>query len=100
MTARVAMPARVNHDHDGAGRLPGAAGHHPVRPVPGADQHRLARAVRHTDGGGRRMRAWAWLLALTAALAARLRSDDPERGDVPGWGVVTGRTAGLGLRLP
>lgn len=26
---------------------------------------------------------------------ARVRGDDPERGDVPGWVMVTIRTAGL-----
>ena len=45
------------------------------------------------------MRAWAWLLALTAALAARLRSGDPERGDVPGWVMITVMTAALVLAI-
>jgi hypothetical protein len=31
------------------------------------------------------MRAYAFLIAALAALAARLRGDDAERGDVPGW---------------
>ena len=45
------------------------------------------------------MRAWAWLLALTAALAVRLRSGDPERGDVPGWVMITVMTAALVLAI-
>ena len=45
------------------------------------------------------MRAWAWLLALTAALAERLRSGDPERGDVPGWVMITVMTAALVLAI-
>ena len=45
------------------------------------------------------MRAWAWLLALTAALAARLHSGDPERGDVPGWVMITVMTAALVLAI-
>ena len=45
------------------------------------------------------MRAWAWLLALTAAVAARLRSGDPERGDVPGWVMITVMTAALVLAI-
>jgi hypothetical protein len=45
------------------------------------------------------MRAWTWLLALTAALAARLRSGDPERGDVPGWVMITVMTAALVLAI-
>lgn len=30
---------------------------------------------------------------------ARLRADDPERGDVPGWVLVTLMTAGLVVAL-
>jgi uncharacterized membrane protein YhdT len=49
------------------------------------------------------MRAWAWLLtmtmALTRAVAARLRDDDPERGDVPGWVMITVMTAALVLAI-
>ncbi len=45
------------------------------------------------------MRALAWLLMLTAALAARLREDDPERGDVPGWVMITVMTAALVLAI-
>lgn len=49
------------------------------------------------------MRAWAWLLTLTMtltrAVAARLRDDDPERGDVPGWVMITVMTAALVLAI-
>jgi hypothetical protein len=49
------------------------------------------------------MRAWAWLptttMVLTRAAAARLRDDDPERGDVPGWVMITVMTAALVLAI-
>ncbi len=45
------------------------------------------------------MRAWAWLLMTAAAVAARLREDDPERGDVPGWVMITVMTAALVLAI-
>jgi hypothetical protein len=45
------------------------------------------------------MRAWAWLLTTAAAVAARLREDDPERGDVPGWVMITVMTAALVLAI-
>ena len=45
------------------------------------------------------MRAWAWLMTLTAVLAAQLRSSDPERGDVPGWVMITVMTAALVLAI-
>ena len=45
------------------------------------------------------MRAHAFLLAALAALAARLREDDPERGDVPGWVMITVMTAALVLAI-
>jgi hypothetical protein len=45
------------------------------------------------------MRAYAFLLAALAALAARLRGDDPERGDVPGWVMITVMTAALVLAI-
>ncbi|MBM7807664.1 hypothetical protein JOD57_003501 [Geodermatophilus bullaregiensis] len=45
------------------------------------------------------MRAWAWLVAIGAVLAARLRSSDPERGDVPGWVMITVMTAALVLAI-
>ncbi|WP_448642797.1 hypothetical protein [Geodermatophilus sp. URMC 63] len=41
------------------------------------------------------MAAWAWVLTLTA----RLREDDPERGDVPGWVMITVMTAALVLAI-
>ena len=45
------------------------------------------------------MRAYAYLLAALAALTARLREDDPERGDVPGWVMITVMTAALVLAI-
>jgi hypothetical protein len=45
------------------------------------------------------MRVWALLLAAVAALAARVRGDDPERGDVPGWVMITVMTAALVLAI-
>jgi hypothetical protein len=45
------------------------------------------------------MRVWAILLAAVAALAARVRGDDPERGDVPGWVMITVMTAALVLAI-
>jgi hypothetical protein len=45
------------------------------------------------------MRAYAFLIAATAALAARVRGDDPERGDVPGWVMITVMTAALVLAI-
>ncbi|KGH45500.1 hypothetical protein IN07_17635 [Modestobacter caceresii] len=45
------------------------------------------------------MRAYAFLLTALAALAARLREDDPERGDVPGWVMITVMTAALVLAI-
>jgi hypothetical protein len=45
------------------------------------------------------MRAHAFLIATLAALAARLRGDDPERGDVPGWVMITVMTAALVLAI-
>jgi hypothetical protein len=38
---------------------------------------------------------WAALLAL----AGRVRGDDPERGDVPGWVMITVMTAALVLAI-
>lgn len=38
-------------------------------------------------------------LATTAAVRLRSRLDDPERGDVPGWVLVTLMTAGLVLAI-
>jgi hypothetical protein len=45
------------------------------------------------------MRAYAFLIAAMAALAARVRGDDPERGDVPGWVMITVMTAALVLAI-
>ena len=45
------------------------------------------------------MRGYAFLLAVLAALTDRLREDDPERGDVPGWVMVTVMTAALVLAI-
>ena len=45
------------------------------------------------------MRAYAFLIAATAALATRVRGDDPERGDVPGWVMITVMTAALVLAI-
>ena len=45
------------------------------------------------------MRWFAFLLAALAALAARVRGDDPERGDVPGWVMITVMTAALVLAI-
>ena len=45
------------------------------------------------------MRGMALLLAAVAALADRLRGDDPERGDVPGWVMITVMTAALVLAI-
>ena len=42
---------------------------------------------------GRTMRPFAHLMAALAALSARLEADDPERGDVPGWVMITVMTA-------
>ena len=45
------------------------------------------------------MRGWALLLAAVAALAERVRGEDPERGDVPGWVMITVMTAALVLAI-
>lgn len=45
------------------------------------------------------MRWYALLLAALAALVARVRGDDPERGDVPGWVMITVMTAALVLAI-
>ncbi|SEK80821.1 hypothetical protein SAMN04515665_105108 [Blastococcus sp. DSM 46786] len=45
------------------------------------------------------MRALAYLDAALTSLAARLRGEDPERGDVPGWVMVTVMTAALVLGI-
>ena len=45
------------------------------------------------------MRLITLLLAAWAAVAARLQGDDPERGDVPGWVMITVMTAALVLAI-
>ena len=45
------------------------------------------------------MRWYFALLAVLAALVARVRGDDPERGDVPGWVMITVMTAALVLAI-
>ncbi len=45
------------------------------------------------------MRAHRYLTAALAALAARVTGDDPERGDVPGWVMITVMTAALVLAI-
>ena len=42
---------------------------------------------------------YASAMAALAALAARLADDDPERGDVPGWVMITVMTAALVLAI-
>jgi len=48
---------------------------------------------------GRIMRPFTYLTTALAALAARVRGDDPERGDVPGWVMITVMTAALVLAI-
>ena len=45
------------------------------------------------------MRFYVALLAVLAALVARVRGDEPERGDVPGWVMITVMTAALVLAI-
>ncbi|TFV68184.1 UNVERIFIED_ORG: hypothetical protein E4P37_00400 [Bacillus sp. AZ43] len=45
------------------------------------------------------MRWFAQLPTAFAALAARVRGEDPERGDVPGWVMITVMTAALVLAI-
>ena len=45
------------------------------------------------------MRGFAYLTAALAALTARVRGEDPERGDVPGWVMITVMTAALVLAI-
>jgi hypothetical protein len=45
------------------------------------------------------MRGITVVLAALAAVAARLRGEDPERGDVPGWVMITVMTAALVLAI-
>ena len=48
---------------------------------------------------GRIMRAYTYMTIALGALAARVRGDDPERGDVPGWVMITVMTAALVLAI-
>ena len=45
------------------------------------------------------MRWYLALLAALAAIAARVRGEEPERGDVPGWVMITVMTAALVLAI-
>ena len=45
------------------------------------------------------MRGFAYLTAAMTALAERVRGEDPERGDVPGWVMITVMTAALVLAI-
>jgi hypothetical protein len=45
------------------------------------------------------MPSFTRVLAALAALTDRLRGDDPERGDVPGWVMITVMTAALVLAI-
>ena len=48
---------------------------------------------------GRHVRAHRYLTTALAALATRVKGDDPERGDVPGWVMITVMTAALVLAI-
>ena len=45
------------------------------------------------------MRAYAYLTAALSGLSARVQGEDPERGDVPGWVMITVMTAALVLAI-
>jgi hypothetical protein len=45
------------------------------------------------------MRVSAYLLTALAVLTDRLRAEDRERGDVPGWVMITVMTAALVLAI-
>ena len=45
------------------------------------------------------MRAFAYVTAALSALVERVRGDNPERGDVPGWVMITVMTAALVLAI-
>ena len=45
------------------------------------------------------MRAYAFVTAALSALAARVQGEDRERGDVPGWVMITVMTAALVLAI-
>jgi hypothetical protein len=54
---------------------------------------------RRTTGKEAFVRPYTYFAATLAALADRLRGDDPERGDVPGWVMITVMTAALVLAI-
>src|SRR5918911_2181621 len=94
------MSGRLPVDDQRPGHLPGTAGDRPLRALPRLDQHRLAGAMSpRTRQEGRTMPKFAGVLAALAALADRLRGDDAERGDVPGWVMITVMTAALVLAI-
>ena len=45
------------------------------------------------------MPGFTWLVTALAAQLDRMRDDDPERGDVPGWVMITVMTAALVLAI-
>ena len=45
------------------------------------------------------MRVYAYLTDAVSAVTARVRGEDPERGDVPGWVMITVMTAALVLAI-
>ncbi|WP_324276332.1 hypothetical protein [Blastococcus brunescens] len=45
------------------------------------------------------MRPFTYLTTALAAFTARVRGADPERGDVPGWVMITVMTAALVLAI-
>jgi hypothetical protein len=45
------------------------------------------------------MQVFSWLLFTLADRLDRMRDDDPERGDVPGWVMITVMTAALVLAI-
>lgn len=45
------------------------------------------------------MRSMTLLVTALAALARRVRGEDDERGDVPGWVMITVMTAALVLAI-
>ena len=45
------------------------------------------------------MRPFTYLTTALAVFVARVRGDDPERGDVPGWVMITVMTAALVLAI-
>ena len=61
--------------------------------------HPDVRQVRPAHGGRLLNRAWIFGLSLRQRLAARLPGGRDDRGDVPGWVMVTLMTAGLVVTL-